>query len=127
MTPQAEKIKKSKIFTVFDVILIAIVLILCLLPLFFSWIGGPRVKGKFVRITHNGEFKIYSLSQNSALTIDGAVIKIENGAVFFESNNCPTKQCVNTGKISNSGDSAICIPKKIYVEIIGDGFDGSSK
>lgn len=126
MTPQAEQLKKSKIFTVFDGILITVVLILCLLPLFFQLIVPPQ-KGKSVKITHNGTSTIYSLSQNRIIEIDGAVIKIEDGKVFFESNDCPTRQCVHTGKIYNAGDSAICMPKDIRVEIVGDGFDGSSK
>ena len=126
MTPQAEQLKKSKIFTMFDVILIAIVLVLCLLPLFFKLIFPPQ-KGKTVKITHNGISNMYSLNKNATFNIDGAVIKIENGAVFFESNDCPTKQCIHTGKIFNAGDSAICMPKGIYVQIVGDGFDGSSK
>lgn len=123
MTPQAEQVKKSKIFNVFDAILLVVVLILCLLPLFFS----PQQKGTHVKITSNGKSEVYSLTQNRTLNIDGAVIKIENGAVFFDSNDCPTKQCVHTGKISKSGQKAICIPKKIYVEIVGSTFDGATR
>jgi hypothetical protein len=126
MTPQAEQLKKSKIFTVFDVILITVVLILCFLPLFFNLIIPPS-KGKVVKVTHNGVSKTYALTENTTLTIDGAVIKIDNGVVYFESNDCPTQQCVLKGKISKAGESAICMPKRIYVEIVGDEFDGSSK
>ena len=77
MTPQAEQLKKSKIFTVFDVILITVVLILCLLPLFFQLIVPPQ-KGKSVKITHNGTSTIYSLSQNRI------VLQGSDGSVLIE-------------------------------------------
>ncbi len=122
MTPQAQQLKKSKIFTVFDGILIAVVLILCLLPLFFQ----PRQKGNTLQITHGGKTSEYALSQNVTLEIEGAVIRIENGKAWFESNDCPTKQCVHTGKISLAGETAVCMNKGVYLKITGAAFDGSS-
>ena len=121
MTPYAQQLKKSKIFTVFDGILIAVMLILCILPFFFR----SQSEGASVKITHNGKSVTYSLSENRTLDIDGAIIKIENGKVCFESNDCPTKQCVHTGKISQSGQVAVCMPKAIYIQILGSQFDGS--
>lgn len=123
MTPQAEQVKKSKIFTVVDAILLTVLLILCLLPLFLK---PQKSSGVSVKITHGGKSTVYSLTQNRTLEIDGAVIKIEDGKVYFESNDCPTLRCVHTGKIDTAGESAICIPKGIYVEIIGSAFDGST-
>lgn len=123
MTPQAEQLKKSKMFTLAGIILLVITLILCVLPLFFA----PRQKGEIVKITVNGKSEFYSLSIDRTFVIDGAVIKIENKQVYFESNDCPTKQCVHSGKISKVGQSALCSPKKIYVEIVGNSFDGSTK
>ena len=123
MTPQAQQVKKSKIFTVLDGIVIVVVLILCFLPLFFQ----PKDEGALVKVTHNGESATYSLSENRTLNLDGAVIKIENGQVYFESNDCPTNQCVHSGKIHLEGQTAVCMPKKIYLEIIGSAFDGSAR
>ena len=75
MTPQAQQVKKSKIFTILDLIIVVFALILCLLPLFFL----PKEQSESLKITHNGQTAIYSLSQNKTIEIDGAVIKIENG------------------------------------------------
>lgn len=121
MTPQAQQVKKSKIFTILDLIIVVFALILCLLPLFFL----PKEKGESLKITHNGQTAIYSLSQNKTIEIDGAVIKIENGKAYFESNDCPTNQCVHTGKIHLAGQTSVCMPKGIYLQIIGSQFDSS--
>ena len=123
MTPQAQQVKKSKIFSVLDGILIAVILILCLLPLFLQ----PHKEGASVKITHGGHSTTYSLSENRTIEINGAVIKIENGKAYFESNDCPTKQCVHSGKIHLAGQTAVCMPKAIYLEIVGSSFDASSK
>ena len=80
MTPQAQQVKKSKIFTILDLIIVVFALILCLLPLFFI----PQEQGESLKITYNGNSTIYSLSQNQTIEIDGAVIKIENGKAYFE-------------------------------------------
>ncbi len=123
MTPQALQLKKSKIFSIFDVILLVVLLILCLLPLFFK----PQTKGVYVKITYGEQSEIHALSQNKTLKINGAVIRIDNGKVYFESNDCSTRECVHKGKLSIEGEVAVCLPKGIFVEIVGDKFDGSTQ
>ena len=67
------------------------------------------------------------------LSIDGVyyinngsnVLVIEDGAAYMREANCPDKfsknGCVNTGKISYVGQTIVCLPNKIIVEIVGEG------
>ena len=121
MTPQAQQVKKSKFFTVVDVIVISVVLLLCLLPLFFQ----PQKQGENLKVTHNGQTTVYQLSQDKTLEIDGAIIKIKDGKAYFENNDCSTRQCVNSGKIYLAGQTAVCMPKGIYLQVVGSEFDVS--
>lgn len=64
----------------------------------------------------------YSLNNNGKHEIKFGdhinYITIENGTVFMEGANCPDKLCVKQGKITNSGESIICLPHKIVVKIV---------
>jgi hypothetical protein len=46
---------------------------------------------------------------------------IENGDVFMEDADCLDKICVKTGHIHNPGDTIVCLPHKLVVEIKGEG------
>lgn len=54
-------------------------------------------------------------------TRDGGVneLRIGDGAVWLESANCPDCLCVKQGKIRHAGESIICLPHSVVVEIFG--------
>lgn len=45
--------------------------------------------------------------------------KVENGAISFVDATCPDKICQNTGFISKSGQTAVCLPKKTVLQLKG--------
>lgn len=45
------------------------------------------------------------------------LLRIEGGSVWLEEADCPDGICVNTGKIKYAGQSIICLPHKVVVEI----------
>lgn len=47
------------------------------------------------------------------------IIKISNGSVQILDADCPDKICVKDGYISNPGQSLVCLPHKMVVEIKG--------
>ncbi|MBQ9850457.1 MAG: NusG domain II-containing protein [Clostridia bacterium] len=51
------------------------------------------------------------------------VIAAENGAIYFESADCDDKLCVNCGKLSRKGDTAVCLPAKTVVTVSGSDID----
>ncbi|MGI6777022.1 MAG: NusG domain II-containing protein [Acetivibrionales bacterium] len=48
------------------------------------------------------------------------IVLIEKGRIRFEESDCPDKLCVNTGWLSQRGDTAICAPNKTIIVIEGE-------
>ncbi|WP_286847853.1 MULTISPECIES: NusG domain II-containing protein [Aminobacterium] len=47
------------------------------------------------------------------------VIRIEHGRIRFLDANCPHKQCIRSGWLSKPGETAVCLPHKTSIKIIG--------
>ena len=47
------------------------------------------------------------------------------GAVSVTESNCPGQDCVHSGAVSRAGQSIVCLPARIVVELAGaaDGYD----
>lgn len=62
---------------------------------------------------------IYDQSINIDETVKTATntVVIKNGRVYIKDAACKNQICVNTGKISKKGESIVCLPNKIIVEI----------
>lgn len=62
---------------------------------------------------------------NKDLTVDlgkgehVCMLEIEGRKARILESNCPDKICVKTGYISKAGESIICLPHKVIVEITG--------
>ncbi len=48
------------------------------------------------------------------------VVVIENGAVSIMESDCPDQVCVRTGAISKPGQTIVCLPNRVVVEITGN-------
>ena len=51
-------------------------------------------------------------------------LRLTETEVWVESSDCPTQDCVHTGVIRRSGQSIICLPARISVELVGGGEGG---
>lgn len=90
------------------------------------WLGRGLIqsKGAFVLVTVNGkELERYSLYEDAEIEIVSGEHRnhmiIKDGAAQITQADCPDKICVETGSISFSGQSIVCLPNKVIVEIIG--------
>ena len=80
--------------------------------------------GDTVKVTVNGKlFGTYRLSDDQTVEVKKNghinIIKIEDGKVRMESASCKNQVCVNTGRISHSGQSIVCLPNRVSVTIEG--------
>ena len=75
-------------------------------------------QGNRVVIKQNNEI-VYNQSLKNDNTVDVGTncVTIKNGEVFVSSASCKNQICVNTGKISKKGESIVCLPNKVIVEI----------
>lgn len=46
-------------------------------------------------------------------------ITAENGGVAVTDSNCPTQDCVHTGRITRTGQSIVCLPAQVVVHLEG--------
>ncbi|MBQ8740752.1 MAG: NusG domain II-containing protein [Clostridia bacterium] len=62
---------------------------------------------------------IYNKSINANETVDTGTntVVIKDGIVYMSDATCKNQVCVNTGKISKKGESIVCLPNKVIVEI----------
>ncbi|HIZ20827.1 MAG TPA: NusG domain II-containing protein [Firmicutes bacterium] len=87
--------------------------------------------GRALLTTLQGEREL-SLSQDEVVEIDGSggihvVIRVQDGAVWFESSGCPDQICVHSGRLSRTGDTAACLPAGVVVLVTQEaaGQEGS--
>lgn len=107
-----------------DFMAIAVVIILSIAS--FLFVIFQKADGNQVVITLNGrEYGTYPLNENKVIEINSDngtnVVVIENGSVFMKKADCPDEYCVKQGKVSNAGDSVICLPHKLVVEVQSSG------
>lgn len=106
---------------------IILAIILILLGCFASYIAAfSGNQGDTVVITVDGkEFGRYPLAKNEHITVkqNGHIneVIIKDGKVSMFFSDCPNQVCVNTGAISKTSQSIVCLPNKVMVEIIGKG------
>ena len=78
--------------------------------------------GKYVTVkVDNKTVGSYSLNENRTVKIQAkggsTNLVIKNGAAYFEGSTCPDKLCEKMGKLSNVGDTAVCLPLKTVAEV----------
>lgn len=100
-----------------DILIFSLVALLCcaamVAPVFFGS-GGARV-----RITEQGNIThTVSLYENQTIRLPHNTVVIENGEVRVSSADCKNQICVNTPKISDSGEQIICLPNQVIIEVI---------
>ena len=79
-------------------------------------------KGNYVQVKIEGKVvATYSLKENGTYPIveqGRNVLVIDGEEACIEEADCPDKLCVKQGKIGNVGQSLICLPNKVVVEVI---------
>lgn len=103
-----------------------ILLALCFLAGLILWGGFKlthRRQGSYVTISIDGrEYKTLPLSLDTKLTIPGAdggsnQLVVKDGQAAITDADCPDKLCVRQPAILHDGESLICLPHKVIVEV----------
>ena len=85
---------------------------------------GRRSSSKHILIWQDGELKydfvMSELTEKKIITIQGkytAEIAISQDYAAVVKSNCPHEDCVEQGAVSKAGESVICLPNRLVVEI----------
>ncbi len=107
-----------------DIILAVIVIVVAATGLLLLNIF--KTEGAFAVIKIDGkETERYPLSVNTEVVIetgdDGRnTLVIEDNKAFMKDANCPDKICEGHSKISYKGETIVCLPHKVVIEIVAD-------
>ena len=115
-----------------DIVIIAVLLILSFTPhLIFFKTSQKSSKNNYVIIKVDGKIhKKIDLSKvkksekvNLNLPNGKNTLLIKNNSIQMKSANCNDALCVKQGNISKVGQTIICLPHKLIIEIKGDELD----
>lgn len=83
----------------------------------------PQSKSNIIKITLNKEvYGYYDLNKNQTIHINKEnTLKIENHKIRMISATCPDHLCIKQGTINKKGQSIICLPHKLIVEVVSGG------
>lgn len=108
-----------KLATVSDLIIIGIILLSAVLLLLFK----SNEIGKTAVIRVDGkEYKTVNLEsdEKTEISVNGVTIVYGGGEIWVENSTCHDKICVNAGHLSKKGQSAVCVPNRVSVEVVGN-------
>lgn len=106
-----------------DLVLLLSLLLLGAIGLFF--VSPKKLMGSEVKVTVDGKVTgVYELSLNQEIEIkseDGINnLVIEDGNAYISFANCPDLYCKKHQKISRVGETIVCLPHKVVIEIVGE-------
>lgn len=109
-----------------DIILIAVILIICLAS--FAFMLLSRKEGSKVVVFVDGKVNdTFTLKEDTEYTVrqdSGAynTFIIKDGHVDMTDANCPDKLCVKDRNIHNNNETIVCLPNNVVLQI-EDGED----
>lgn len=113
-----KKLKRSKLFTVIDIIVVVLVFLVIGL---IAWTVYRVPNGSTVIINDNGRKQTYSIEQNTVIELEHLTVHISNGLVWVDNADCFDRSCENMGRISRVGQSIVCLPNNVVITIDGEG------
>lgn len=105
-----------------DIILVLVMLAVAMMALLIINYGVKK-KGTYAVVKVDGQ-ELYKLELDKDTTIDVAGyqgglnrIEVKTGKVSMTEADCPDELCVKTGKISRTGETIVCLPHRVVIEI----------
>lgn len=119
-------VKKAHIFKKWDIIIIIVLIILSFIPeVVFGMVMGKGYNETYAEITLDGKlYKKIPLSEHRGedkININSKygynVIDIRDNSIGVIDADCQDKICIESGFISKPGESVVCLPHKLMIEI----------
>ena len=116
---------------IWDALVALIVLVMAVGCAFAVWSGGSGGSGELeavvrmdadggaateIRMSLDGLNRVERTVTSNGYTLHIVLTETE---VWVESSDCPTQDCVHTGHISREGQSIVCLPARVIVELTG--------
>lgn len=105
-----------------DIILVLVMLAVAMMALLIINYGVKK-KGTYAVVKVDGQ-ELYKLELDKDTIVDVAGyqgglnrIEVKAGKVSMTEADCPDELCVKTGKISRTGETIVCLPHRVVIEI----------
>lgn len=102
-----------------DIVLVAVIFVTAFAAFLLHDLIGAAAAGS-VTVKVGGEIEgVYSLGEDQEIEINGGtnILIIRNAKADMIEADCPDKLCVSQRAISKNGESIICLPNKVVVEV----------
>jgi hypothetical protein len=109
--------------TYYDYLLAAVIVILSASPL-LSFVKPSGAPSKAVIYRNNTAIGQIELKDDAVINVGEMQIEVKGKKVRVLKTDCPNKICKHAGWISSPGQSLICLPNKVVVEIPVDHKNG---
>ena len=117
--------------TRWDVLMAAVILLLAAACALGVWRSAPGGALTAVVTAAGQELDRVALDRHSGpeqrvYPVGGHVLTVEfspEGVAVTES-DCPTQDCVRTGRIAQAGRSIVCLPARLSIQLTGGSDDG---
>ena len=106
-----------------------ILIVLCIALAGLGLLRLTKTSGSCVIVSVDGHVvHTYDLSEDGEYTISGYdggynQLVIQNHEAYLSDADCPDHICVKTGKIHSVGQTIVCLPHKVVVEVVNEGED----
>ena len=81
-------------------------------------------------VKHRGEtvtqVVLDTLQEEKTVTIDGKyhlTVTVTRDGVSVTESDCPGQDCVHTGRITKAGQSIVCLPEQVVIQLTGGTSD----
>lgn len=75
----------------------------------------------------DGFYQVLSLDEDATVTVTGSlgtnIIEVANGRVRCLESDCSNQTCVKQGWVSGRGQTVVCLPHKLIVQVVADPAD----
>lgn len=104
-------VKKADVILFIGILLVALII--------FALIFIPQKSlGSTLVITVDGaEYCRTPLSEDKEIKLPQNTVIIKDGQAFMKDARCPDKICINQGKISKKGQTVVCLPAGVILEV----------
>jgi hypothetical protein len=110
-----------------DIIIIVAIILFCIAfwVIYNNLFAATKVKAE----VYFGSELIYTIMLNEGVSKRITIPQHENvvlqqhedGSIAFIDSDCPDKICIKTGRLSKVGQTAACLPNKVFVKILPIG------
>ena len=97
---------------------VVVLMAVCMVILSVAALFLIKPRGNIVIIKKDNEIVFEgSLDHDKTVELKTNTVVIKDGSVFVESASCKNQICVNHKKIRKAGESIVCLPNRVTVEI----------